>query len=158
MGPGFRRGRNGGRSRRAARGHPRARRGRCSGADAATAALAGSCEPDGAAAEATLGQRLPAIGDDAGGCARRPDQQLVPPPPEGQGAQAAAAVRLSLSRRDVGQRNRAAARLVLLRQAAADGGAKTAERVRGTWGRGFHPLHLHGPAGRRRPRHRYSRA
>ena len=89
VGPRFCRERNRCRSRRAAGGNTRALRRRRSGADPAAAALARLAEPDGAAAEATLGQRLPAADDGAGRCPGRADQQLVPPPPEGQGAQAA---------------------------------------------------------------------
>ena len=70
-------------------------------------------------------------------------QQLVPPPPQGQGAQAAVPARLSLSHRDDGCRHQAAARLVLPHQAAADGRAETAQRVRRSRHRGFRPRRLH---------------
>ena len=84
-------------------------------------------------------------------------QQLVPATSEGQGAQAAAPPRLSLSRREHRGRHHAAARLVLPHQAAADGGAETAQRVRRSRRRGFHPQRLHPAAAGRQPRHRYPR-
>ena len=62
--------------------------------------LARSAEPDGAAAAAALGQRLPADDD---GARRRRRQALISnsisPPAEGQGTQAAGAAGLSLSSR-----------------------------------------------------------
>ena len=61
-------------------------------------------------------------------------------------------------RRHHRRRHQAAARLVLPHQAAADGGAETAQCVRRTRRRGFHPQRLHDAARRRRPRHRHPRA
>ena len=52
----------------------RARRGRRSGAEPAAAALAGSGQPDGAVAEAAVGQRLPATDDGSRCRAGDPDQ------------------------------------------------------------------------------------
>ena len=56
--------------------------------------------------------------------------------------------RLSLSRRDLGRRDQPPARLVLPRQAAADGRTEAAERVRRVRRRGVHPRGLHDAARR----------
>jgi hypothetical protein len=84
--------------------------------------------------------------------------KILPAAPQGQGTQAAAGSRLSLSCRGYGNRCYAPARLVLSHQAAADGRAKTAKRVRGSRCRGFHPQCLRRAGCRRQPRHRYPRA
>ena len=76
------------------------RRSRRAGASPTAFALARSAKPDGAVAAPGVGQRLPVADDGAGRRADGTDQQLVSSPPEGQGTQAAAPSRLSLSRRD----------------------------------------------------------
>ena len=85
------------------------------------------------------------------------DQQFVSPPAQGQGTQAASAPGLSLLRGLDRRRDQAAARRFLPHQAAADGGAEAAQRVRGTGRRGFYPHRLHDAAAGRRSRHRHSR-